>query len=151
MASICIKDQRDIGTAVGITGSVRGGVSTIGTAIYTVILSNKLAKYIPATVIPAVTQAGLPASSVPQFLGALGGTGNLTTVPGINPTITTIGMAAYKIATVKAYQMVFFSTIAFGGVGIILALCSPNVDNQMTNKVATTLHGKGEAVVAAEK
>lgn len=36
MAGICIKDQKDIGTAVGIAGSVRSGVSTIGTAIYSV-------------------------------------------------------------------------------------------------------------------
>jgi hypothetical protein len=151
MASICIRDQRDIGTAVGITGSVRGGVSTIGTAIYTIILSNKLAKYIPSTVSLAVTHAGLPVSSVPQFLGALEGVGNLTTVPGISQNITTIGMAAYKMATVKAYRVVFYSTIAFGVVGIILALCSPNVDDRMTNEVTTTLHGKDEMLAVSEK
>jgi hypothetical protein len=151
MASICIRDQRDIGTAVGITGSIRGGVSTVGTAIYTIVLSNKLSQYIPAVVAPAVTQAGLPASSVPQFLGALGGIGNLTTVPGINQDITVIGMTAYKLANVKAYRMVFYSTIPFGVVGIVLALCSPNVDDQMNDMVATTLFGKGEEIIAAEK
>jgi hypothetical protein len=36
MAGICIDDQKDIGTAVGIAGSVRSAVSTICTAIYTV-------------------------------------------------------------------------------------------------------------------
>lgn len=151
MASICIVDQRDIGTAVGITGSVRGGVSTIGTAIYTIVLSNKLAQYIPAMVAPAVTQAGLPASSVPQLLGALGGVGNLTTVPGIDQKITAIVMTAYKLATVKAYRMVFYATIPFGVVGIILALCTPNVDDKMNDMVATTLNGKREEVIAAEK
>jgi hypothetical protein len=151
MASICIRDQRDIGTAVGITGSVRGGVSSIGTAVYTIILSNKLAKNIPAIVGPAVTHAGLPASSLPQFLSALGGTGNLTTVPGLTQNITVIGTAAYKLASVKAYSVVFYSTIAFGTVGIMLALCAPNVDDKMTDKVATTLHGKGDELIAAEK
>jgi hypothetical protein len=151
MASICIKDQRDIGTAVGITGSVRGGVSTIGTAVYTIILSNKLTEYIPATVIPAVTEAGLPVSSIPNFLAALGGTGNLTAVPGLTADITAVGMTAYKFATVKAYQMVFYSTIAFSGVAVILALCSPNVDDQMTDRVAATLHGKGGDIVAEKE
>lgn len=151
MASIYIQDQRDIGTAVGITGSVRSGVSTIGTAVYTVILSNKLAKNIPALVIPAVTEAGLPASSVRQFLGALSGTGDMTTVPGINQNISTVGLAAYKLATVEAYRVVFYATLAFGAVGIILALCAPNVDDRMTDKVTATLHGKGDDVVGAEK
>lgn len=39
MAGICIKNQKDIGTAVGIAGSLRSVVSTIGTAIYSVSLS----------------------------------------------------------------------------------------------------------------
>jgi hypothetical protein len=143
MASICIKDQRDIGTAVGIAGSVRGGVSTIGTAIYTIILSNKLAQYIPAVVGPAVISAGLPASSVPALLGALGGIGNATAVPGVNANILAVGGLAYQMASVKAFRVVFLSTIAFGLVGIVLAVCSPSVSDQMTNRVATTLHGKG--------
>jgi hypothetical protein len=36
MAGICIDDQKDIGTAVGIAGSVRSAVSTVCTAVYTV-------------------------------------------------------------------------------------------------------------------
>lgn len=39
MAGICIKDQKDIGTAVGIAGSVRSAVSTVGTAVYSVIFT----------------------------------------------------------------------------------------------------------------
>jgi Fungal trichothecene efflux pump (TRI12) len=151
MASICVKDQRDIGTAVGITGSIRGTVATIGTAIYTVILSNKLTQYIPALVIPAATEAGLPVSSVPQFIGALSGATDITTVPGVNANIIAAGTAAYKVATVEAYRMVFYATIAFTGVGVVLAICAPNVDDLMTDKVATTLQRTGEKEVDSEQ
>lgn len=140
MAGICIRDQRDIGTAIGITGSVRAGVSTIGTAVYTVILSSRLAKNLPAYVGPAVTAAGLPESSVAAFLGVLSASGNLTAVPGATGAVVVAGEAAYKLAKVQAYQTVFYSTLAFSGVAVILALCSPNVDDEMTEKVATTLH-----------
>jgi hypothetical protein len=150
MAGICIRDQRDIGTAVGITGSVRAGVSTIGTAIYSIILSTRLAKNIPSLVTPAVEAAGLPASSVPGFLGALSGSGNFTAVPGATSTIIAAGSAAYQVATVDAYRTVFFSTLAFSGVGIILAFCVPSVDDQMTEKIATTLHNlKDEKTVSS--
>lgn len=151
MASIYIKDQRDIGTAVGITGAVRAAVSTIGTATYSIILSDKLAHNIPALVPAAATNAGLPASSVLQFLSALSGAGNLTAVPGVNQQIIAAGTAAYELASVKAYRVVFLSTIAFGAVGIILALFTPNVDEQMTDTVTTTLHGKDQEVVGAER
>jgi hypothetical protein len=151
MAGICIRDQRDIGTAVGITGSVRGGVSTIGTAVYSIILANKLAQNIPALVAPAAIQAGLPSSSVSAFIGALSGTGNITSVPGVNQNVIAAGSAAYKLASVHAYRTVFYSTLAFSGVAIILALCTPNVDEKMTQRVATTLHDKDKTIVASQK
>lgn len=152
MVGICIKDQRDIGTAVGIAGTVRGGIATIATAIYSSILANKLAENIPSMVGPVAIESGLPESSVPDFIAGVSGTGNLTAVPGVNEAIIAAGTAAFEWATVHAYRMVFFSTIAFSVVSIILAFLSPNVDKLMTEKVAATLHGaKNVPAAATEK
>ncbi|ROT38299.1 MFS general substrate transporter [Sodiomyces alkalinus F11] len=141
MVGICIQDQRDIGSAVGIAGTVRGGVATIATAIYSSILANELAKNIPAMVGPAAVESGLPESSVPAFLAGMSGAGDLTAVPGVNEAIVAAGRDAFNWATVHAYRMVFYSTIAFSVVSIVLAFLSPNVDKLMTEKVAATLHG----------
>lgn len=148
MVGIFIDDQRDIGSAVGIAGTVRGGLATIATAIYTSIMANELAKNTPEMVPPAVTEAGLPESSVPDFLEGISTTGDVSAVEGVNETIIAAGSEAYAWATVYTYRMVFYSTIAFSVVSIILAFLSPNVSKYMTENVAATLRGgnaKGDA------
>ncbi|KAL2752429.1 hypothetical protein ACRALDRAFT_1065567 [Sodiomyces alcalophilus JCM 7366] len=141
MVGICIDNQRDIGSAVGIAGTVRGGVATIATAIYTSILANEMAKNTPSMVGPAVIEAGLPESSVPDFIAGVSQTGDFSEVAGVNETIIAAGSDAFNWATVYTYRMVFYSTLAFSILSIILAFLSPNVDKLMTEDVAATLHG----------
>ncbi|KAE9371756.1 fungal trichothecene efflux pump [Stipitochalara longipes BDJ] len=142
ITGIAIKDQAEIGTAVGVAGSMRTFVSTIAQVVYTVILTNRLEQTIPREVPPALVSAGLPASSVPSFLSAitLGTPAAFAKVQGLTPSIEAIGVRAYKVASAHAYQTVFYSTIAFSGVCILCALFTPNVDDRMTDKVIVTLH-----------
>jgi Fungal trichothecene efflux pump (TRI12) len=139
---ITIRDQAEIGTAVGVAGSMRSTVSTIGSAIYTSILANRLGKTIPTEVPPKLIAAGLPASSVKAFLSAItvGTPAAFDAVQGLTPSIEAIGIRAYKVASVDAYRTVFFSTIAFSACCVICACFTPNVDDRMTNKVVATLH-----------
>lgn len=152
MASILIDDQSQIGTAVGIAGTVRSAISTIASTIYVAILTNRLGSTIPAQVPPALIEAGLPASSVAGFLRAMT-TGSFEGIQGLTPQITEIGVLAYKNASAAAYRTVFLSTIAFSVVAIVLSFFCPNVDDRMTSSVAATLHkGKhGEVVGAREE
>jgi hypothetical protein len=120
-------------------------------SVYTVILTNKLTKNIPAQVPPAVVAAGLPSSSVLSYMVALT-TGNATAlqaVPGISPSIIAAGTGAYKNASTDAYRTVFYSTIAFSAVGVIISFFLPNIDNLLTGEVSTTLHGKEDQIVGA--
>ncbi|KAI9809979.1 MAG: hypothetical protein M1827_006746 [Pycnora praestabilis] len=155
LAGIVIKDQADIGTAIGVAGSIRSAISTVAATIYTVVLSNRLAIDIPAQVPPAVIKAGLPASSVPTYLAAFASTTPATAfaaVKGITPAIMAVGAEAYKSASADAYRTVFFTTIAWSGVAVILTFFAPNVDSKMTGDVAATLHRRNdETVVGAEK
>jgi len=151
MSGILIDDQSEIGTGVGIAGTVRSAVSTIAATIYVVILTNRLGTTIPAQVPPALIDAGLPASSVASFIGAMT-TGSFEGIQGLTPQITEIGVAAYKNASAAAYRTVFLSTIAFSGVALVLSFFCPSVDDRMTSMVATTLHkGKHGEVVGARE
>ncbi|CAK7203588.1 hypothetical protein SEUCBS139899_006325 [Sporothrix eucalyptigena] len=152
MAGIVIDDQRDIGTAVGLAGSIRNTISTIGTAVYTVILSNRLAQTIPAEVPPALVSAGLPSSSVADFITAYasGSAAALAAVPGINSTILEAGTFAYKHASADAYRTVFLSTIAFSGVAIIFAFFTADGTKRMTRDVAATLHQRSNVRLVGE-
>ena len=153
MAGMVIADQKDIGAAIGMAASIRSGIASIGTAVYSVILSNRLDTTIPAVVPPAVIKAGLPASSVPAFMTAMtvGTPAAFDAVPGLNPAILAVGTAAHKVASAQAFSTVFYATIAFSGVGLILSFFAPSADSQMTNQVATTLHGRKETDVIAAK
>jgi len=141
ITGISIKDQAEIGTAVGVAGSIRSSVSTVASTIYTVILTNRLEMTIPSEVPPKLIAAGLPATSVPSFLDAVqvGTPAAFAKVQGLTTSVQTIGIAAYKLASSHAYQTVFYSTIAFSTVAVILSLFTPNVDDLMTDKVTATL------------
>ena len=66
--SVALKDQHMIGAAIGVASSIRTTISTAAATIFTTILTNRLASTIPALVPPALLAAGLPATSVTDFL-----------------------------------------------------------------------------------
>jgi hypothetical protein len=88
---------------------------------------------------PAVSGAGLSAESVPSFLGGFS-TGSFANITGLTPQIQSIGTRVYQEASASAYSTVFYSTLAFTGIGIVLAFFNPNVDEKMTGDIAITLH-----------
>jgi hypothetical protein len=118
-AGIEVEDQQEIGMAVGMAGSIRSAISTICSLVYVALLTNRLAETIPADVPPAVVSAGLPASSVPVFITGIT-TGNFTGVEGLTDEITAVGVAAYKMANASAYATVFYTSVAFSGLAIII-------------------------------
>jgi len=148
ITGIAIRDQAEIGTAVGLAGSMRSTVSTIAQVIYTTILTNRLQETIPQEVPRQLIAAGLPASSVPAFLDAIqvGGTpAAFAKVQGLTASIEAVGIAAYKLAAVHAYRTVFYSTLAFSTLCIMFAFFAPDVDDRMTDEVVVKLHqGKDE-------
>ncbi|KAF2814751.1 MFS general substrate transporter [Mytilinidion resinicola] len=152
MTGIVIDDQNEIGTAVDVAGSIRSAVSTVASTLYTVVLTNRLEKTIPAVVPPALVKAGLPVASVPSFLSAItvGTPAAFAAVDGLTDAIELAGITAYKPASSQAYRTVMLVTIAFLGLGLFFSFWAPNVDELMTNRVSQTLHKrKDENVVGA--
>lgn len=147
ICGIRIKDQQEIGTAVGVAGSARSAISTVASAIYSVVLTLRLGQTIPNLVPKAVVSAGLPAASVPAYFEAitLGGTPSaLDAVKGITPAVEAAGALAYRHAYLQAYQTIFFTSIAFGVVGIVATCFVPNVGDQLTGNVAATVQGRND-------
>lgn len=148
-AGVELEDQQEIGTAVGMAGSIRSAISTVAASVYVVVLTNRLGVTIPAEVPAAVIKAGLPASSAAAFLGGFT-TGSFADVPGLTPRILSVGLAAYKVASAHAYKTVFLTSIAFSGLAVVITAWAPNVADRLTSQVATTLHAK-EGQVVGEK
>ena len=121
ICSIAIKDQRDIGTAAGVAGSGRSAISSVASTVYTVVLAAREAKTLSTVVPKKLIAAGLPASSVADYMTAIaeGGTPSaLATVKGLTPKIEAAGAVAYRIAYLNAYRTVFYVSIAFGVIAI---------------------------------
>lgn len=114
-----VDDQQEIGTAVGMAGSIRSAISTVCSSVYVAVLVNRLGVTIPQGVPPAVIAAGLPASSVATFMGGFA-TGNFSAVEGLTDEILGTGLRAYKEANAMAYATVFYTSIAFSGIAIII-------------------------------
>ncbi|TPX09104.1 uncharacterized protein E0L32_001633 [Thyridium curvatum] len=141
-STICVRDQKEIGIAGGLAGSIRSGICSVMVAIYTTTLTNRLTTTVAEEVPAALVSAGLPASSVPDFLAALTGgvAGAMSKVPGITDGIVAAGVAAYKVANADAYRTVYLSTLAFSGLAICLSWWAPDTDKYLSSKVAATLH-----------
>lgn len=129
-----------IGTAVGIASSLRTVISTSAATIFTTILNNRLAQTVPALVPPAIIAAGLPTTSVPEFLVVLSTNPvELSHISGANSTIVEVGMSAFKAANAQAYSTVYLSTIAFSGLGVIFSFLTPRIEARLTNEISCKL------------
>lgn len=138
--SVTLKDQRMIGTGVGVASALRTVISTSSATVYTAILNNRLGTTIPGTMTGALVQAGLPSSSVPSFIATIQtNPSQLANIPGVTARIISIGMEAFKSANAKAYTTVYLSTIAFSAVGVIFSLLTPKIESKLTNSVTTRL------------
>lgn len=117
-----------MGTPNGIFGSIRSAGGVLATTIYLTILLNEVASNTESMVVPAVLQAGLPKTSLLQFLTALssGSATAIEAVPGVTPEIVSVGSQELVAAYVGAIKLVFLASIAFGGCAIIASLaCRP--------------------------
>ena len=146
LTTIALNDQSEIGTGAGVAGSVRAAISAVSAAVYSAVLSNRLTQTISSEVPSALIKAGLPTSSVPDFIAAIavGTPEAFASVVGLTDTITKVGLRAYKVANADAYRTVFLTTIAFSGLALLLSFFVPNVDDRMTSDVVATLHNRGD-------
>jgi len=154
MCTMCIPDQSEIGTATGIAGSSRSAISTVASTVYSVVLTARIGQTIPAQVPNAVIGAGLPETSVQDYFTAMtaGGTPELlASVPGLTPAIQEAGALAYRLAYMEAYRTIFYVSIAFGVLCIIVSFFIQDMDQYMTSAIAATLQGRKDGTTIAEK
>lgn len=146
MVSLHLKDQTDIGVAVGLISTFRLLGGAVAQVIYTTIQSNRFAQVLPGE----VTQAAMATNfngSMPALLAAA--TKNTfpayDAVPGItNSTISAVRVAV-KQANANGYKMVFLVAIAFGALAIASACSVKGIDpSQRSNATAARLENESE-------
>ncbi|KIW07445.1 uncharacterized protein PV09_02284 [Verruconis gallopava] len=141
ICSIVVPNQKEIGRAIGAAGSMRSVVSTVASTIYSVVLTNRLTSTIRDDVPQALLKAGLPASSVNQYMAKVaGGSKDFSGIAGVTEEVEVAGSLAYRHAYLDAYHTIFYVSIAFSSLAAICNILVPNIDHLMSNAVAAKLH-----------
>jgi hypothetical protein len=115
---------------------------SIAVAVYSTILTNRLATTLPAVVGGAATAAGLPASDVPGMLAAVAA-GTVAEAPGVTDSILAAIAGAVPTAYSQAFKTVYLASLGFGGIAIIGSLLTVDPQKHLTDKVERRLHGMG--------
>jgi branched-subunit amino acid transport protein len=108
---------------------------TVATAIYTSILKNKVAHFIPTYLALPLAKAGVSPASLPGVIHALSSHTGLEALAALTPEQLEIGKYGVKQSFAHAFRIVYLVTIAFGVLGTVAVSFTSNVDHLMTRKV----------------
>lgn len=121
--------QHDLGISGGLAGVARYAGGSLAQAIYVSILANTQASRAASLVPAAITKAGGTATMAAEILAAFPlGAKALAAIPGTNAEILAAAGVANQWAYAHALKVTALSSLAFGGVGLIMCLLCENID-----------------------
>ncbi|KAI1046246.1 hypothetical protein LB505_009877 [Fusarium chuoi] len=141
-----------LGLAMGLLGTFRSAGGAVGNAIFNTIFQDKFKTYSGEEIAHAALQSGLNATDLGLIIPGtiqhnLGVPGALDAVPGMTPEIQDILRHAVRQAYGRAFQFVFYITIAFSTVAVICAFFVEDPTAFMTNHVQSAMVGRGHSGV----
>lgn len=83
----------------------------------------------------AAVEAGLPTSSIPDFLEAMATGEGLTDVPGVTGAVLAAATSASQHAYAKAYNLAWWSILPFVVIALVAVACLKGVSELMTERV----------------
>lgn len=145
----------DLGLASGFLGSCRSSLGSVAIAIFSSILTTERNSEVPPRIGALASEDNLSAATVKEVL-TYGLTGQVTALAKLTE-IPVSRLSAYvdaiQQANITAFRMVFFSSLAFGGISIVCAFFVRSFNSHFTNNVARRLQGmpKEDKPAKAEK
>lgn len=136
-----------IATATACTTSSRAVAGAMFSAIYTAAFNTRLKKFLPEYIAKSALAAGLPASSIADFIQALSedDTVALSKVPGVTPTVISRGISALQQAYADSIRVVFIIAVPFGVIACIASCFLGDLSETMNYHVDAPIempHGK---------
>ncbi|ORY16299.1 fungal trichothecene efflux pump [Clohesyomyces aquaticus] len=128
---------KDLGLASGLLGSCRTTLGSVATAVFSSVLTTTKKKEIPPRLMALAEQEGLSQSSITALVkaGLLGATATIAKIPGVSADMVARFVEAIRGGNVKAYHMVFYSSLAFGGIAVVCAFFCQEFNKHFTNTV----------------
>lgn len=126
-----------IATATAVVTSSRAVAASSFTAIYGAALTTRIGDKLPSYVAAAAIKAGLPATSVPAFVGAIAtkDTAAIPTIPGVTPEIIGAGVAAAQQALADSFRVIYTIAAPFGALAVIMCFLIGDFSKTMHYRV----------------
>ena len=143
-----------IATATAATTCSRAVATAVFTAIFSAALNARLENYIQSYIAKAALQAGLPTTSVEEFVKkfAAGNTSALSRISGVDSAVIGAGVDALKQAYADGIRVVYIIAAPFGLLACICCLFLGDLRSAMNYAVDAPLedlhskrHGGQEA------
>ncbi|KAK2794657.1 hypothetical protein FQN51_000755 [Onygenales sp. PD_10] len=134
-------EDKDIGLATLVLGSVRAIGGSVAITIYTSILQNIIEKDAGPRVGKAVLPLGVPMESLPKFITFLVGNREdlAAQVEGVSAKALEVGSETIKWSWAEGFKNMYYVACAFTALGIICSCFIKDVTQNMTDNVAVTL------------
>lgn len=123
----------EIGTASGMLAAIRAAGGSVAVAIYTTILTNRLTTTVADTVGHAAVEAGMSSSNVGALVAAVKSS-VWQSLPFLTRDISAAIAANIPRAYAQAFQTVYLSSLAFGGITIVAGIMTIDATPLLTNK-----------------
>ncbi|TPX13597.1 uncharacterized protein E0L32_006068 [Thyridium curvatum] len=128
--------QTMLGISGGLAGLARYAGGAVASACYSSAIGNGVTSKGAELIPKAALNAGLPSSSLGQLMKAVPqGAAAISAVPGVTPQIAQAVNTAYKYAAAFGLRNAALASLAFGVVGIALAVACEDITPKMTPKI----------------
>ncbi|EXJ75432.1 uncharacterized protein A1O5_02128 [Cladophialophora psammophila CBS 110553] len=139
VAMIVVPDSL-LATAVSLSLSVRTVGGSIGYSVYYNVFANKLKAKLPTYVAEYAIEAGLPNKEAEIFvITFLTAPAQASKISGVTAKVLEAAALGSRWAYAESLQYVWYTSIAFGSVAIILCLFLPSIKKYGTNRIAAEL------------
>ncbi|CAK7208050.1 hypothetical protein SEUCBS139899_010884 [Sporothrix eucalyptigena] len=132
--------QTYLGISGGLAGLARYGGGAVASASYSSAIGNGI-KTKGGEITAAALAAGLPQSSASLIMPAViaNGPSGIAKIPGVTDAVSSAVAAAYKTAAAFGLRNAALASLAFGVVGIGLAIACEDITPKMTDKIEVFL------------
>ncbi|KAL2840050.1 major facilitator superfamily domain-containing protein [Aspergillus pseudoustus] len=123
------------GICVANSATLLGGA--VAVIIYSAVFNSKIRTALPIHISDAALDAGLPASSLADFLTTwlTSGAAAVGAVPGSTQDVVAAAQGAARVAYSESYNYIWYILIAFSAVCCVLALFFTSIKEHMTDVV----------------
>ncbi|KIW21582.1 hypothetical protein PV08_02162 [Exophiala spinifera] len=129
-----------IATATALTLTIRFVGGSIGYSIYYNVFTEKLTSKLPTTVGAYAVQAGLPESSVAEFVASfLTAPATAANVTGVTPAILQAATVGSRWGYADALRYVWYVSIPFGVLSVVGCFLIGDISRFMTNRIAVQI------------